>query len=631
MYQGASADGECPLVVDTSHAELRRQPLRLLDLHAGRQGQVDVGDDPERRGEGVDAAAARAAQRAGRRRRPSPPRLPPDERPGPALPRPADPGPYTQAARDDWLRRLLEAQTWIRENGPDYVRGIELITLPRSSRRSAASGSSRSTSSKTRCPGSTERRRASDFPGPTLDDVLVLRRRRPRGAARGVRRRRLHYELDARAAGRRAPVRDDDPSVRAVRGLERRLRRGFYDDAEDAIDCAPPTSRPGRSTRPDDARTRRQSSTVRLRRSSMILDESCCTTSVATEVATSSTSRHRRPRPARRPVRWAQRCRQDDAARGHPARPLRQARADAPDAATRLRGLPPTLHPPRRRRRRRRGARALPSTRSVDGGTLKFRVQRSWEPQRSGVREHLDVSPRRHRLDAPDRAMGRDRRGAHAARHRVLFFFDGEKIEALADPERAGRVIATAVESLLGLGLLERLQVDLVALERQEADSALRTPPTRERTRLAREKIARSEAELRYGPGAAAGATTSTAPRALSRKASRAFPASTAVNSSSSEASSSSAGVPCRRAGRESATSSSSIAAGSLPLRSVAPLLAQVVRAATAERSRYTTSPSSTTLADRDERCSSRRQRRCPRRRAPQLETFLEDDRADAS
>ncbi|MEK2474021.1 DNA phosphorothioation system sulfurtransferase DndC [Streptomyces noursei] len=38
-------------------------------------------------------------------------------------------GPYTQQARQDWLRRLLEAQTWIRANGPDHVADLTLITL----------------------------------------------------------------------------------------------------------------------------------------------------------------------------------------------------------------------------------------------------------------------------------------------------------------------------------------------------------------------------------------------------------------------------------------------------------------------------------------------------------------------
>lgn len=39
------------------------------------------------------------------------------------------PGPYVQSFREKLLRLLLEAQQWIRENGPEDVRNIELITL----------------------------------------------------------------------------------------------------------------------------------------------------------------------------------------------------------------------------------------------------------------------------------------------------------------------------------------------------------------------------------------------------------------------------------------------------------------------------------------------------------------------
>jgi len=38
-------------------------------------------------------------------------------------------GPYTQAAREDWLRRLLRAQHQIRTRGPEYVRDLALISL----------------------------------------------------------------------------------------------------------------------------------------------------------------------------------------------------------------------------------------------------------------------------------------------------------------------------------------------------------------------------------------------------------------------------------------------------------------------------------------------------------------------
>jgi DNA sulfur modification protein DndC len=39
------------------------------------------------------------------------------------------PGPYVQSAREHWLRRVLEAQVWVRKNGPHNVSDIELITL----------------------------------------------------------------------------------------------------------------------------------------------------------------------------------------------------------------------------------------------------------------------------------------------------------------------------------------------------------------------------------------------------------------------------------------------------------------------------------------------------------------------
>jgi DNA sulfur modification protein DndC len=39
------------------------------------------------------------------------------------------PGPYTQTSREHWLRKLLTAQQWVRKNGPEDVRHIELITM----------------------------------------------------------------------------------------------------------------------------------------------------------------------------------------------------------------------------------------------------------------------------------------------------------------------------------------------------------------------------------------------------------------------------------------------------------------------------------------------------------------------
>ena len=48
-----------------------------------------------------------------------------------------------------------------------------------------------------------------------------------------------------------------------------------------------------------------------------------------------------------------------------------------------------------------------------------------------------------------------------------LFFFDGEKIENLAHPQRSAELVKTGIESLLGLDLLSQLQIDLAQLDKK--------------------------------------------------------------------------------------------------------------------------------------------------------------------
>jgi DNA sulfur modification protein DndC len=129
MYRGASADNECPLVVDTTtpscgdsrfgcwvctlvekdksmsamiqNDQEKEWMKPLLEL----RNELDVPDDRHlrdfRRMDGrvqlfYDGTI---------------------------------PGPYTKASRENWLLKLLTAQTWVRQNGPDDVRKIELITM----------------------------------------------------------------------------------------------------------------------------------------------------------------------------------------------------------------------------------------------------------------------------------------------------------------------------------------------------------------------------------------------------------------------------------------------------------------------------------------------------------------------
>lgn len=129
MYQGASADGECPLVVDSTtpscgdsrfgcwtctlvdqdksmaamiqNDEEKEWMLPLLQL----RNELDVVDDKplrdwRRMHGGVMLFHDQPVH-----------------------------GPYTQASREHWLRRVLEAQTWIRLHGPPQMQSMELITL----------------------------------------------------------------------------------------------------------------------------------------------------------------------------------------------------------------------------------------------------------------------------------------------------------------------------------------------------------------------------------------------------------------------------------------------------------------------------------------------------------------------
>ncbi len=131
MYQGASEDGECPLVVDSStpscgdsrfgcwvctlverdksmqamiqNDEEKEWMLPLLKL----RDELDVLDDKHLR----DFRRLTGLVQLDTRNRN------------------VIHGPYKQTSRETWLRKLLDAQTWVRQNGPAHVREIELISL----------------------------------------------------------------------------------------------------------------------------------------------------------------------------------------------------------------------------------------------------------------------------------------------------------------------------------------------------------------------------------------------------------------------------------------------------------------------------------------------------------------------
>ncbi len=103
----------------------------------------------------------------------------------------------------------------------------------------------------------------------------------------------------------------------------------------------------------------------------------------------------------------------------------------------------------------------LSFTHSSEGVEHEYCVRRSWTATDSTVRERVEVQ-----VDGVDDAVLTeqwDERVDDFLPHRIsqLFFFDGEKIAELAEAESSADVLKTAIHSLLGLELVDRLGKDL--------------------------------------------------------------------------------------------------------------------------------------------------------------------------
>ena len=107
--------------------------------------------------------------------------------------------------------------------------------------------------------------------------------------------------------------------------------------------------------------------------------------------------------------------------------------------------------------------------RTLEGREQAFWIKRVWSVQKSGVRETFEV-----RVDGElDRVLTSQWNEyveeMLPPRIAPLFFFDGEKIEQFADISRSSEIIRTAISALLGLDIVERLQIDLDVFERRKA------------------------------------------------------------------------------------------------------------------------------------------------------------------
>jgi len=241
MYQGASDGGECPLVVDTSTPSCGDSRFgcwvcTLVDKDKSMQAMIQNDTEKEwmlplleLRNE-LDPPKTEMGDRSLRdfRRMNGTVQLFHD--------RPI-PGPYKQSVREDWLRRVLLAQQYIREHGPDEVREISLITIPELQRIRQIWVTEKH-EIEDRLPVVYEGVTGELFPCGRLDDSLSI------GAAEIDLLRNLcdGDELHFQLARELLSVENQHKSMLRRSGLfdafENAFLRNFYDDEEDALERA---------------------------------------------------------------------------------------------------------------------------------------------------------------------------------------------------------------------------------------------------------------------------------------------------------------------------------------------------------------------------------------------------------
>lgn len=244
MYAGASADGECPLVVDTSTpscgdsrfgcwvctlVEKDRSMTAMIQNDADKEWMMpllDLRNALDFRNNGnLDEASGDHHLRDFRRLTGGIQMM--------SGGKPV-PGPYTQHSREMWLTKLLTAQTFIRQNGPPDVADIELVTLPelQEIRRIWVTDKHELEDSLPRLYAQST---GEPYPGRPLDDNLVLGETEMASLLHICEGDRLHYELtrellsitrQQRSSGRRAGL---------FEHIEKAFRRSFFDNKDDAL------------------------------------------------------------------------------------------------------------------------------------------------------------------------------------------------------------------------------------------------------------------------------------------------------------------------------------------------------------------------------------------------------------
>lgn len=240
LYQGASPDAECPVVLDTSTPSCGDSRFgcwvcTLVEKDKSMTAMIQNDEDKEWM---APLLAFRDALdqpdhdiRDFRRMGGAVTLFSRDDKP--------IPGPYTQAARESWLRQLLEAQEVVRNHpkAPEPVRGIELITeaeLHEIRRIWVVEKYELEDSLPTIVEAATGRK----FSGRDLDET------QPFGPAEMALLKRvtgddqMHFELIRELLEVERSYRTASRRAKLFPRLEEAFKRGFYTDVDDATQRA---------------------------------------------------------------------------------------------------------------------------------------------------------------------------------------------------------------------------------------------------------------------------------------------------------------------------------------------------------------------------------------------------------
>lgn len=134
----------------------------------------------------------------------------------------------------------------------------------------------------------------------------------------------------------------------------------------------------------------------------------------------------------------------------------------------------------------------------LEGRDERFRIFRSWRDTGATIKETVEV----YRNDDLDPAAT-ERWGEFVEQFipnqiSDLFFFDGEKIESLADPERSSELLRVGVHALLGLDLVDDLTRSMIQVERRRKARLIATEDEGSLRQLEEglEQLVRARAEM---------------------------------------------------------------------------------------------------------------------------------------